>query len=99
MGAGRGDRPGPPGGPGRHSRAVPARLPIVAGLLPGVLAGAWIVVAIMLLAPDPAPSAPVRTASPAASPAPLASPSLSSSPAPGSASATAASANFHVGQA
>ena len=78
---------------------MPTRLPIVAGLLSGVLAAALIVVAIVLLAPDPAPSAPVRTASPAASPAPLASPSPSSSPAPGSASATAASANFHVGQA
>src|SRR5436190_5562072 len=62
-----------------------------------MLAAALIVVAIVLLAPDPAPSAPVRTASPAASPAPSASPSPS--PVPGSASATAASANFHVGQA
>lgn len=78
---------------------MPTRLPIVAGLLSGVLAAALIVVAIVLIAPDPVPSAPARTAPPSASPTPSAPPSPSPSPADASASATAASANFHVGQA
>ncbi len=79
---------------------MPTRLPIVAGLLSGVLAAALIVAAIVLLAPDPAPSAPARTAAPSvpASPSPTPTPSPTPAPAVGSASPTAASGNFHVGQ-
>jgi thiol-disulfide isomerase/thioredoxin len=75
---------------------VPTRLPIVAGLLSGVLAAALIVAAIVVLAPDPAPSAPARTAAPSV----VASPSPPSKPLPtvGSASPSAVSGNFHVGQ-
>ena len=75
---------------------MPTRLPIVAGLLSGVLAAALVVAAIVLLAPDPAPSAPARTAAPTV----VASPSPTPTPAPtvGSASPSAVSGNFHVGQ-
>ena len=76
------------------------RLPIVAGLLAGVLAAALIVVAIVLLAPDPAPlaplpSAPARTAAPSVAPSASPAPTAST---PGSASPSAVSGNFHVGQ-
>jgi thiol-disulfide isomerase/thioredoxin len=75
---------------------VPTRLPIVAGLLSGVLAAALIVAAIVLLAPDPAPLAPARTAPPSV----VASLSPTPTPVPtvGSASPSAVSGNFHVGQ-
>jgi thiol-disulfide isomerase/thioredoxin len=75
---------------------VPTRLPIVAGLLSGVLAAALIVAAIVLLAPDPAPSAPARTAATSV----VASPSPTPTPVPtvGLASPSAVSGNFHVGQ-
>jgi thiol-disulfide isomerase/thioredoxin len=75
---------------------VPTRLPIVAGLLSGVLAAALIVAGIVLLAPDPAPLAPARTAPPSV----VASLSPTPTPVPtvGSASPSAVSGNFHVGQ-
>jgi thiol-disulfide isomerase/thioredoxin len=83
---------------------MPSRLPIVAGLLSGVVAAALIVVAIVVLAPDPAPTAPTRPSAgaPTISPSPSVTsaatlaPSANATTASGSASA--ASANFHVGE-
>jgi thiol-disulfide isomerase/thioredoxin len=83
---------------------MPSRLPIVAGLLSGVVAAALIVVAIVVLGPDPAPTAPTRprAGAPTISPSPSATsaatlaPSANATTASGSASA--ASANFHVGE-
>jgi cytochrome c biogenesis protein CcmG/thiol:disulfide interchange protein DsbE len=86
---------------------MPSRLPIIAGLLSGVLAAALIVVAIVVLAPDPAPAAPTRPSAgaPAVSPSPSAiptassgGPSASATSASASANGSAASANFHVGE-
>jgi thiol-disulfide isomerase/thioredoxin len=84
------------------------RLPVVAGLLSGVLAAVLIVAAIVLLAPEPAvtaPSASAPSASPPSTPAPGASvpPSAATlgpiaSPSGPLASATTSDANFHVGE-
>lgn len=80
---------------------MPTRLPIVAGLLSGVLAAALIVVAIVLLAPDPAPLVPAGTPVPSvvATPPPSATSAATPGATLGSPGATAASVNFHVGQA
>jgi thiol-disulfide isomerase/thioredoxin len=71
---------------------------IVAGLLAGVLAAALVVFAIVVLAPDPAPVSPARTASPRPTASPSPSPTPVASAASPAASDSAAAENFHVGE-
>ena len=75
---------------------MPSRLPIVAGLLSGVLAAALIAAAIVVLPPDPVPAAPASTPRPSLGGSP--SPSTSPAATGDLPSATAGTANFHVGQ-
>jgi thiol-disulfide isomerase/thioredoxin len=77
-----------------------SRLPVLAGLVSGVLVAALIVVAMVALAPDPAPTAPAATALPSlpASPSPTPTAVRGPSASPATASATVGSANFHVGE-
>jgi thiol-disulfide isomerase/thioredoxin len=75
-----------------------SRQPIVAGLLSGVLAAALLVVAAVVLAPDPTPTPPRGPSRGPLSPLPSPSPSIAPASPRGRAGASAASANFHVGQ-